>query len=293
MIEDLPVVVALPEPLGTEVTRWIEHDLGWQVVDRDGPLLPALALADRPHGGLPWIGVVDGAVDQHRTRGLLEAGAADVIGWPDDRARVPLVAVRLDVHRRRMPRGRRLVVAGVAGGVGTSTIALAVGGLLAWRGAAVLVTGSPALAELAGVTAASGAHRAVAGVPRLSVSVADGPAPPWDGDLVVIDDGVAGGVVAGGSGIWPTGDGATVVVTRADAGLRRARASGRPVIVVGDRPLTAAEVRRVLGRPPLVHLPSSVRVARAGLTGRVPAGLPGRWLRTLEAGLRELERVAA
>ena len=288
MIQDLPVVVALPEPLDGQVTLWVERDLGWQVVDGDGPLLPALALADRPHGGLPWIGIVDGAADQHRTRALLEAGAADVIGWPDDRARVPLVAVRVDVHRRRAPRGRRVVIAGVAGGVGTTTIALASGGLLAWRGATVLVTGSRALGELAGVAgAASGAHRAVGGVPRLSVSVADGRAPAWDGDLVVVDDGVVGGVGMG------TSAGATVLVSRPDAGLRRARVSGRPVIVVGDGPLATGEVVRVLGRPPLAHLPYSARVARAGLTGRVPASLPGRWLRSLEAGLRELERVAA
>lgn len=288
MIQDLPVVVALPEPLDGQVTLWVERDLGWQVVDGDGPLLPALALADRPHGGLPWIGIVDGAADQDRTRALLEAGAADVIGWPDDRARVPLVAVRVDVHRRRAPRGRRLVIAGVAGGVGTTTIALASGGLLAWRGATVLVTGSRALGELAGVAgAASGAHRAVGGVPRLSVSVADGRAPAWDGDLVVVDDGVVGGVGMG------TSAGATVLVSRPDAGLRRARASGRPVIVVGDGPLATGEVVRVLGQPPLAHLPHSARVARAGLTGRVPASLPGRWLRSLEAGLRELERVAA
>lgn len=289
MIADLPVVVALPEPLGTHVALWVERDLGWQVVDGDGPLSPVLALADHAPGGLPWIGVVDGPSDADRMRGLLEAGAVDVVGWPDERARVPLAAVRVDVLRRRAPHGRRLVVAGVAGGVGTSTVALAVGGLLAWRGATVLVAGSAAVARLAGVAgAASGAHRAVGGVPRLSVGIGDGVAVGWDGDLVVVDAGVIDGDRMG-----PSGDGATVVVSRADAGLRQARASSRPVVVIGASPLSTTDIVRVLGRPPLAHLPHSVRVARAGVVGRVPAGLPGRWLRTLEAGLRELERAPA
>jgi hypothetical protein len=296
MITDLPVAVALPAPLGAELAAWVEHDLGWQVVHDDGPLTPALTLTDRPPGVTPWIGVLDGPADPARTRAMLEAGAADVVAWPDDRARVPLAAVRLDVRRREAPSGSgQLVVAGVAGGVGTSTVALAAGGLLAWRGARVLVAGSAALTRLAGVDrGAVDGHRPVAGVPRLSVSADAAGVTAWDGDLVVVDAGVMGGTRVAGQGLGgPAVVAPTIVTTRADAGLLAAGTTGRPVVVVGERPLSAAETVRALGRRPMAHLPHSVRVARAGLLGRVPAGLPGRWLRTLETGLRRLEQVAS
>jgi hypothetical protein len=173
-------------------------------------------------------------------------------------------------------------VAGVAGGVGTSTIALAVGGLLAWGGASVLVAGGDALLELAGALGRApsvGAHVAVAGVAGLSVSAGrgDAAAAGWDGDVVVVDDGTR--VTAS----------STVVVTRPDAGLRRVRDLDLPAVVNGRSPLGPSDVRRALGRAPLAQLPWSVRVARAGLGGRVPSGLPGRWLEELGSGLRRLE----
>lgn len=289
MNEDLPVTVALSPPLDRHVAAWVEQDLGWQVVEVGGPLPPVLALADGPCGPLPWIGVIDGAPTGDDVRLLLTSGATDVVGWPEDRHRIPAVAARIDLGRASVVRSAQLTIAGVAGGVGTSTLALAVGGLLAWSGAAVLVVGGDGLLALAGVDAAVGGtaapartHTPVDGVPGLSVARrdADGTASAWSGDVVVVDAGV---------GVAPD---ASMVVSRADGGLHLARTSGRPVVVMGDVPLGARDARRLLGRPPLAHLPLSVRVAQAGLRGRVPSAMPGRWLRTLRDGLGRLERVS-
>ncbi|HSJ45876.1 MAG TPA: hypothetical protein VK923_14450 [Euzebyales bacterium] len=283
MIDDLPVVVALPAPLDAVVTAWVERDLGWQVVDPAGPLRPILALADAPCGGLPWIAVTEGPPDDGVVTAQLTAGAEDVVGWPEGRERIPVVATRVDLTRRIGPRGPRVSVAGVAGGVGTSTIALAVGGVLAWGGASVLVVGGGALLELTGSSGRAhsvGTHVAVAGAAGLSVSAGRGDAAGagWAGDVVVVDDGTR------------VTSSTTVLVTRPDAGLRRAREHDLPVIVNGRSPLGPSDARRALERAPLVQLPWSVRVARAGLDGRVPSGLPGRWLDELGTGLRRLER---
>jgi hypothetical protein len=118
----------------------------------------------------------------------------------------------------------------------------------------------------------------VPGVPNLSVvgQGADVTAAAWTGDVVVVDAGTA------------VRSDTTLVVSRPDRGLRRAGAVDRPVVIVGDQPLGPREARRVLGAPPLAHLRASARVARAGLVGRVPAALPGAWLRELRAGLTRL-----
>lgn len=319
MIEDLPVAVTLPSPLGTQVALWIERDLGWQVVDGGGPLEPVIALSDRACGQLPWIAVTDGPPDGEQVRRHLTAGALDVVAWPHDRLRIPLLAAQVEHGRDAADHRGRLTVVGAAGGVGTSTVALAIGGLLAWSGAAVLVSGCADLLGLAGAAGAGGgpqraiggraaaepglpdpasgrshavggdtrgvvpnpsAPSLVPGVPRLSV-VGDGvdvATAAWIGDIVVVDAGTALTVET------------TVVVSRPDRNLERARASGRPVILVGDQPLGARDCRRLLGTSLLTHLPVSSRVARAGLQGHLPAALPGTWLRELRAALSRLER---
>lgn len=291
MIEDLPVAVALSPPLDTWVATWVERDLGWQVVDPAGPLAPVLALADQACAGLPWIAVTDGSPGAEQIRSHLTSGAVDVVGWPQDRLRIPLLATQIDQSRAGGAAvTTRITVAGVAGGVGTSTIALAIGGLLAWSGAAVLVSGDPELVTLAGSGRPAdlfddGSHRsmtpsAVAGVPRLSVvgEGTDVAASAWSGDVVVVDAGTA--VTAE----------TTLVVSRPDRALRRAGASNRPVVLVGNQPLSTRDARRLLGTSLLAHLPTSARVARAGLEGRLPAALPGAWLRDLRDGLARLEQ---
>lgn len=282
MIEDLPVAVLLPPPLDQQVAAWVERDLGWQVVDPTGSLPPALALATAACETLPWIAVTDGRPPDDTVTALLREGAEDIVAWPDDRARIPLIARRIDLHRRETAGGPRLVVAGIAGGVGTSTVALAVGGLLAWRGASALVIGGDGLLALAGVDgerSASGSHTPVPGVGGLSVAArhADSAAVAWSGDVTVVD-----------AGTRVTAD-ITLVVARADGSLRRAGRLDQPVLVNGDAPVGPGDIPRLLGRQPLARLPHSARVARAGLHGRVPTALPGRWLATVGDALRRLD----
>jgi hypothetical protein len=53
------------------------------------------------------------------------------------------------------------------------------------------------------------------------------------------------------------------------------------VVVVGRGLLSESRIRELAGGRLVVHVPTSVRVARAVLRGQVPAGLPGRWLAEL------------
>lgn len=292
MHDDLPVVVALAPPLHGAVAAWVEQDLGWQVVEPGGMLAPALALAESPVGSLPWVAVTDGPPSAEAMRRHLTAGAADVVGWPHDRSRLAQTASRL-AHGAAEDPTAIFTVAGVTGGAGTSTVALGIGGLLAWAGASVLVVGSIGTVWLAGLhdddpttttrrdptTSPEAAHRSVPGVPRLSVAIRgpDGVTPPWSGDIRVVDAGVPAVDV-------PT----DLLVVRADVGLRRARLRDRPTAIVGDQPVGRRSAQRLLGRSPVMHLPLSRRVARAGVLGRVPAALPGAWLAVLRAGLDRL-----
>ena len=70
---------------------------------------------------------------------------------------------------------------------------------------------------------------------------------------------------------------------RADGpGLAAAgRTTAAAVVVIGSGPAATSAVAAACGSRRRVHLPRSARVARAGLAGRVPAGLPGSWLRPL------------
>lgn len=295
---DLPVAIDLTGVLGQEVTSFVEGEGGWQVVAPEGPPRPVLVLTASPatlRAGTPSVLVVEGTPDRDETRAGLLAGALDVIGWPGDRDRL------LEAPRRAAAappvQGGPLVlrVGGAAGGVGTSTVALALAGLLAWRGRRTVVVGADDLLGLAGVDGWRGPGlaeiallapadvpaevaalvRPVAGVPGLGLlgggevlAALTGTA-GWPADAVVAD--VRTAVQA-----------ADLVVARPDARLRAAAALAAPVLLAGDGPLDTRGVRRVLGRRPAARLPASARVARAGLAGRVPAALPGSWLAVLD-----------
>lgn len=293
--EALPVAVELPGELGREVSRYVEVEAGWQVVEPGGPLTPALTVARGPLAGRACVVVVPGVVGPDQVRDGLIAGALDVLGWPDDRARLleaPL-RVRDETAMGQLP--ALLGVAGTAGGAGTSTVALALAGLSAWAGRRVAVVGGEDLLALCGLggwagpgatellalgpEAAAGEFSAVArpipGVDRLFALQGDGAALNqdlrWPVDVVVGDLRER----------LPAPGGRTVVVGRPDASLRRASSASPPVIVVGRGPLDRSGVKRCLGRQPEAWLPFSARVARAGLAGRVPSALPGSWLATL------------
>ena len=300
----LPVAVCLPEPLAREVRAWMEAELGWQSVPPEGPPRPVLTLRESSAACAGAVVVVDGVVGVDTVREALRAGAADVISWPEDRGRIPGLARQ--VAAVPVTEGPPvIVVAGTRGGVGTSTVALAVGALAAWSGRTVVTVGEDGLLSLCGVGPWSGPgledvlalgptegrHEvpalacAVPGVGGLSVLGGDGAgtavdmigAFPWPADLVVVDAGVD---IAH----------ATLIVSAPD--VRAARASERdvPLLVRGKGPLGPGQLKAVVGRRPVGWLPDSARIARAALGGRVPADLPGSWLRELRGALAGLVR---
>lgn len=291
-VTGLPVAVVLPEPLAAEVTAYVESELGWQVVATDGPVRPTLLLTDAPLGPASVVLTVAQTVAEDAGH-----GARGVLRWPEERSRlVDLAGVGAVAAAGDTPPLVR--VAGAAGGVGTSTVALAVGGLLAWSGSRVVVLGGEGLCRLAGVrwqgpgadelAALSPAEaaaefdaiaRPVVGVDDLTV-VRGAPldaTPGWPVDLVVVDHGAA------------DPDRADLLLARPDAHLAVAADLSVPVVLTGGGPLDPAGVARVLRRAPAGALPVSARVARAGLAGRIPSGLPGTWLRALERVLPAVE----
>lgn len=298
---DLPVTVELNGTLAQEVSAYVECEAGWQLVSVEGPPRPVLVLTDRARRGLPCVVVVDGTPSMAATRSALLDGALDVIGWPQDRARL------LDLPRHSAPAPHAgggpalLRVGGAAGGVGTSTVALALAGLLAWEGRRTVVVGDEDLLALCGLAPWSGPGvrevaalhpadvgkevqtlaRAVPGMRGLTVLGGGGAAvaavSDWPGAAVLVDVRAAGAT-------------ADLVVARPDASLRGAATCAAPVLVVGDGPLDRRGVQRMLGRAPVAWLPASARVARAGLLGRVPASLPGTWMAALRPVFATLAR---
>ncbi|MGH8887143.1 MAG: hypothetical protein ACRDYX_18620 [Egibacteraceae bacterium] len=299
-LQDLPVVVDLPGRLGEEVAAFVEVEAGWQVVSATGPPTPVLELTTAPRAGRPCVVVVECPVQAEEVREALLGGALDVIAWPDDRARLLEAPLRAHATHRNGSGPPVLRIAGCAGGVGTSTVALAVGGLLAWSGRATLVVGDDDLLRLCGLGPWSGpgaselGQLGAAGAASEVASLAR-PVPGIDGLAVL---GGSGEAIGGAPG-WPVQAvvvdlraprhlaGADLVCARPDAGLGGldGQPADLPVLVLGDGPLDQAGVRRRLGRPPVAWLPESVRVARAGVAGRVPAGLPGAWLAALRSAL--------
>ncbi len=297
ILQAVPVALALGERHVGTVRRWIEGTLGWQAVDDDldGPVPPSVRIVD-VEGALRLLD--SGSPDRLPTLLLVEdddavAFAADVARrlqpagvcrWPDGRDALPELVVRAVGERRSgVESGRVLRVGGVAGGVGTTTVVLALTGVAAW-------SGQRALAVVHGHAGARGAT----------------PVPP---DAIVSPDlwsratplpGVVGArVVHTGSGapsrapadrrielsvidVGPDPE-VDVVVCRPD----RAAADQLPVtmagavVVVGKGLLSAERIAQLAGGRRIVHVPTSVRVARAVLRGHVPSGLPGSWVDAL------------
>jgi hypothetical protein len=290
----VPVALELSGRHAGSVRRWVEGVLGWQPVDDDpsGPVPPAFRLVDhqptvagRPPGPvLPTLLVVDDDASAPATATLVHAARPDaVVPWPSGRDQLPEV---VDGLLRRPRRGgsepRVLRVGGAAGGVGTTTIALALAGLLGWQGDGTLAlvrppAAVPALRVVPGeaVGAADLWARAdeLPAVPRGRVlGIVGGEVPtPADPRIVaaVIDAGVD--------------DDVDVLVCRPDAaGLAGlASTTAAAVVLVGTGPAPSKDLVRAAGGRRGVAVPWSARVARAGLHGRVPGSLPGRWLRRL------------
>lgn len=297
----VPVALALGERHVGSVRRWLEGTLGWQAVDDDldGPVPPSVRLVD-VEGALRLLDGPAGVhgVDRLPTLLLVESDdapevvadvarrlqPAGVCRWPDGRDALPGLVVRsVGAPRGVGASGRVLRVGGVAGGVGTTTIVLALVGLAAWSGqrALAVVHGHAGVRDATPVppdalVAPDLWSRAMPlpGLARARVvhtGLAAAACPPVDRriDLSVLDVGTT-----------PEVD---VVVCRPD----RAAAEQLPatmagaVIVVGRGLLSAERIAALAGGRRIVHLPTSVRVARAVLRGQVPGGLPGRWLDAL------------
>lgn len=289
----LPVRLMVDSRLHSQLAAHVEGTLGWQVTHGDE--LPA-ALALVGVGAPPVAGVASVLLvrddDPPDRAARSAADAAVVLRWPDERAHLEEVAAQLvDRTGRDAPALPPIRLGGAAGGVGTTTVALALGGLLAWHGRPTLVvaSGDVPLPDVPAVDAAAlSAHRTwdaaarVAGVPGLRVvATTPGPRAPVavpDATIVLRDDGVAVDVDV-------------LVCARDRAGLTALDATAAAAAVVVDRGVVppAAWVRATRGGTRQVHLDWSARVGRAGVVRRVPSSLPGRWLAKLAPLARSVD----
>jgi len=324
----LPVAVDLAAERADAVRSWVEGVLGWQVVDGgDADPVPAVLLlldhreplALGPSGpdgdrgavepliaaspragagtGVPTVLLLPDGSDPVRaaaTAARLAPGA--VLGWPSERELLPAVASGLlELPPRREGAPARLLVGGSAGGVGTTTVTLALAGLRAWSGTRTLAAVRGLGAPYRGVPAAAlgggdvwAAAERLPGIDALrALRLLDGGAVPE-----ITDPNVEAVVVDLGPD--PDGD---VLVCRPDAAGLAALSvtTAAAIVLVGDGPVAGRALTSAAGGRPVLRVPWSARVARAGAVGRVPAGLPGSWvarLRPLLAG-RGAARAAA
>jgi hypothetical protein len=290
----VPVALALAGRHAASVRRWVEGVLGWQPVDDDpaGPVPPAVRLVDDGAAAgrsgaspaLPTLLLVDDDASAPAAAMLVHAVQPDaVLPWPSGRDRLPDVVGTLLRRPRRGGREPRLLrVGGAAGGVGTTTVALALAGLLGWQGDGALALVRPPApvpdlrlvpSEAVGAPDLWARADALPAVPRgrvLGIVGADVPVPA--------DPRIAAVVVDAG-----VDDDVDVLVCRPDAaGLAGlATTTAAAVVLVGAGPASPKALERAAGGRAGVTVPWSARVARAGLHGRVPGSLPGRWLRRL------------
>lgn len=289
--EALPVVLELAGPAAGRIRRHLEGELGWQPVEHDGPVPAPVRIVDVPAslgvgaGGPPtWLVVTDQDEPAEAAAAAARLGVVQVVPWPPDDGAFAAAAELLPevTSDRTLP---ELRVGGAAGGVGCTTVALALAGLGAWAGQDTLVVAHgtvphPVSATVDPESLASPevgrAARAVRGVARLELLHVSAPAAGVGvhiPDRVVVRD------------IGTADPAVDVLVLRRDAaGLAAARDAVAGTLVVSDTgvvPLRAIH-EAAAGRR-IVVVPWSVRVARAAVMGRVPASLPGGWLRALAA----------
>lgn len=300
----LPVALELGEPLRRELTGWAESEAGWNVVGRHGPPQPVAVLASAPIPDVACIVVLDEPTPGD-VRAALRAGALDVVAWPAERDRL-IEAVGAARHRSSATGPRLFRVAGVAGGAGTSTVALAVGGLFAWSGRKTLVVGDDDLAVLAGGVPWNGpgaqevaaldpadAREELPGVARTVPGVDDLRLLGGGGAIIASTAGLPFDVVVADLRTCHAAGRTDLLLARADRSMLLAAGTTAPVLIGRSGPFDDAAAARALGRQPLGRLAESARVARAGAAGRVPADLPGSWLARLGDVLRRHSRKAA
>ncbi len=289
----LPIACDLAGPHAADIRRYVESVLGWQIVDAATASLmpPAIRLLDASTQGVslavPAVLLVAPTDDPP---GVAEQCVATrpiaVLRWPDARAELhDVVAGALHGTSAQAPSPTAVVrVGGSSGGVGVTTVALALAGLAGWRSKpTVAVVGTDDLVTHARrIDAAACASpdlyaRAtpLVGCPTARVVVVDEArdvVAPTSGDmaLLVVDHGVS--------------DDVDVLVIRPDrAGMCALdRSAAGSVIVTGNGPVPTRRVLEAAAGRQLQVLDWSARVQRAGFHRRVPAGLPGAWLRQLD-----------
>lgn len=289
----LPVALHLGGRHAEAIRGWVEGVLGWQPVDADTARLVPAALVvldgaaagrgEPPGGGVPTILLVDDGLPAGEVAATVVRLRPDaVVVWPSGRdGLVEAAAAALDQPRHPSGSVRVLRVGGSAGGVGVTTVALALGGLSAWDGTPTLVgirstgigvRGLP-MAALAGPDVWSRAEPVPGVSQQRMVGLLDQTPVPEPSDPAV-------GALIVDQGVDPDVE---VLVCRPDeAALTVLKSTtAAAVVVVGDGPARPKDLRTAAAGRRMVHLPWSGRVARAGLIGRVPAGFPGAWLRRL------------
>jgi hypothetical protein len=287
----LPVALDLRGSLADEVRRVVEGSLGWQPVDDHtaGLVPPVVRLADvaaEVGDGTPTVLVVTAA---DAPRAAADAGLrlrpTVVIPWPCAEDEL----VRAVASATAAPRGAvtptpTVRLGGAAGGVGTTTVALALAGAAAWRGLPVLLA-SPDAVLLPEV--APGIDPAALAAPDLWSRAA-----PLEGvpgaravrtygstdEVAVVDPSV--GAVVLDLGVATDVD---VLVLRADAAGLTALGgtTASTAVVAGRGPASPRSLHEAIGRRRRIDLPWSTRVGRAGLVGRAPAAFPGTFIRAV------------
>lgn len=303
-VDALPVRLEASDPHAGEMRRWVESVVGWQVVqttDVEGAsgLSARVVLRDvdtrpRAGGSLPVVLLVRRS-DHPAAAARAGATCDAVLRWPDEREHLGELVAGLLPGRSHATSGPHITVGGAAGGVGATTVAMALGGLAAWQGGRGLVVraappwqdprGDGRVAALLEGASAWDAGSDVPGVPglrRLDLPREHVHAELRTDALTVIRD----------VGVDPAAD--VLVVRRDRAGLLALERCGAAVAVLVDvGPAPPAHMARSASTRRLVRVPWSARVARAGLRDRVPAGLPGSWLRRLVPLVRGATPAAA
>ncbi|MFN2556202.1 MAG: hypothetical protein ABR592_04910 [Nitriliruptorales bacterium] len=296
--EALPVRLLLAGAHSVAVGRWVESVVGWQAVEPAASRLvpPVLTLADVAGVSaapveLPLVLLVADE-DEPRAAAAAATRATAVVGWPADRSDLVEVAAAISAAAPNQRETLELRIGGAAGGVGTTTVALALGGLVAWRGQPTLVLthgavpcpGGRAVSheELSGVPlwdlAAPSPGVAALRVLRLAAPVAHQGVEAAPATMVVRD-----------LGVDEAGD--VLVIRRDRPGLEAlARSAAAAAVVTDTGPAPLRSLEQAAGGRRFVRLPWSVRVAHAAFTGRIPAGLPGSWLRALAPVLADARR---
>lgn len=255
----MPVAVELSTAeLRNEVSRYVEHVLGWQVVVDSPHYRAALMITDHPVPDRRCVCIVK---DDAAIANALREGAVEAIVWPRDAQRLASVSSPNPVIRS----GRRLVISQSGHQVGASTLALAIGAIYAWAGTKVALAASPEVIKATGMEYPG----RILACPNLWLLTPDA-GPPDGFGLVVVEA--------------PISPKTQILVGRPDRDLARGAArtpQARRIIAIGEGECRPAEVCHMVGAQRFGHFPWSFRIARAGLRGALPQSFPGRFLADL------------